>query len=209
MAVAGQIVETINLLPALHFANLRLNVMAKGSFLTISWTRNEGLLNVVVSQKAHLFSCEARVKPEWIDQNGHMNMGYYMVAFDSIATAGFYDAIGLGIEQKLRLGKTTFTLAANIDYLREVHEGDLLLFTTQLIDYDRKRLHYMHCMYQAKEGYLAATNECLGMYIDLSTRRGTEFSLLQMERFQQELERCAAVEPPATLARKLGIRRNH
>ena len=46
-----------------------------------------------------------------------------------------------------------------------------LRLTSQLVDYDHKRLHYIHCMYHAREGYLAATNECLGMYIDLETRR--------------------------------------
>ena len=34
------------------------------------------------------------VRPEWIDNNGHMNMGYYLVVFD-FATDGFFRWIGL------------------------------------------------------------------------------------------------------------------
>jgi acyl-CoA thioester hydrolase len=35
------------------------------------------------------------VRPEWIDHNGHMNMGYYLVVFD-FATDAFLGWAGLG-----------------------------------------------------------------------------------------------------------------
>jgi acyl-CoA thioesterase FadM len=34
------------------------------------------------------------VRPEWIDNNGHMNMGYYLVVFD-FATDAFFPWVGL------------------------------------------------------------------------------------------------------------------
>lgn len=154
-----------------------------------------------------LFTSHTEVKPEWIDYNGHMNMGYYLVAFDHIATDQFYDSMNIGVEHKQALGKTTFTLGANIDFIREVHEGDRLRITSQLVDYDHKRLHYIHCMYHDGQGYLAATNECLGMYIDLETRRSTSFSQAQMARFEQELELGKQFPVPGEFGRKLGIRR--
>ena len=85
--------------------------------------------------------------------------------------------------------------------------GNKLRLTSQLADYDHKRLHYIHCMYHAEQGYLAATNECLGMYIDLETRRSTNFSDEQMVRFQQELDRGQQFPLPEEFGRKLGIRR--
>ena len=154
-----------------------------------------------------LFTTFTDVKPEWIDYNGHMNMGYYLVAFDEIATDRFYDSMHIGVSHKQALGTTTFTLGANIDFVKEVHEGDRLRLTSQLVDYDHKRLHYIHCMYHHEQGYLAATNECLGMYIDLETRRSTSFSEEQMARFQQELERGQQFPVPVEFGRKLGIRR--
>lgn len=154
-----------------------------------------------------LFTTYTDVKPEWIDYNGHMNMGYYLVAFDHIATDRFYDSMNVGVAHKQALGKTTFTLGANIDFIRELMAGDRLRVTSQLADYDHKRLHYIHCMYHAEEGYLAATNECLGMYIDLSTRRSVSFSAEQLARFRQELERGQQLPLPTEFARKLGIRR--
>ena len=153
------------------------------------------------------FTTYTEVKPEWIDYNGHMNMGYYLVAFDHIATDRFYYSMNIGVTHKQALGKTTFTLGANIDFIRELMAGDRLRVTSQLADYDHKRLHYIHCMYHAEEGYLAATNECLGMYIDLSTRRSVSFSAEQLARFQQELERGQQFPLPTEFGRKLGIRR--
>ena len=153
------------------------------------------------------FTTYSEVKPEWIDYNGHMNMGYYLVAFDHIATDMFYDSMNIGVAHKQELGRTSFTLGANIDFIREVMAGDKLRLTSHLADYDHKRLHYIHCMYHAEEGYLAATNECLGMYIDLETRRSASFNDEQMARFQQELERGQQFSLPEEFGRKLGIRR--
>ena len=154
-----------------------------------------------------LFTATAVVKPEWIDYNGHMNMGYYLVAFDHVATDGFYDYLGIGVEHKQAVGKSTFSLASNIDFLQEVMDGEPLRFTTQLVDFDHKRLHFFHCLYHAEQDYLAATNENLGMYIDMQTRRSTTFSDAQMARFQQELELGRQHGVPGGFGRKLGIRR--
>jgi acyl-CoA thioester hydrolase len=115
--------------------------------------------------------------------------------------------MNIGVGHKQTLGKTTFTLGANIDFIREVLTGNKLRLTSQLADYDHKRLHYIHRMYHAEEGYLAATNECLGMYIDLETRRSTGFSDDQMARFQQELDRGQLSPLPEEFGRQLGIRR--
>lgn len=154
-----------------------------------------------------LFSATSVVQPHWIDYNGHMNMGYYLVAFDEIATDGFFDYLGIGREHKEQENKTTFTLGSNIDYLQEVLEGDQIRFETRLVDFDHKRLHYFHSMYNIDKDYLAATNECLTMYIDLNTRRGTTFSDELQQQFTQELNRAQQAPPIEGIGRKLGIRR--
>ena len=154
-----------------------------------------------------LFTSSATVLPEWIDYNGHMNMGYYLVAFDQVATDDYYDYLGIGVEHKQAIGKSTFSLSANIDFIAELMEDAPLRFTTQLLDYDHKRLHFFHSLYHAEEGFLAATNENLGMYIDMQTRRSTSFSEEQMVRFAQELELGQQHPLPDRAGRKLGIRR--
>lgn len=154
-----------------------------------------------------LFEVEAIVRPEWIDFNGHMNMGFYAVAFDYLATDSYFTHLGLAEDHFRAEQKSTFTLGMNIDYLKEVFQGDRLRFTTQLMDCDHKRLHYFHSMYNLDKGYLAAVNECLTMYIDMQTRRSTTFSDEQLLRFARELEQDSQHGVPDGFGRKLGIRR--
>ena len=83
------------------------------------------------------------VRPEWIDRNQHMNMGYYLLAFD-FATDRFLDWVGLDTDHRHAHAVTTFCLEAHVTYHREVRAGDALRFTTLLLGHDAKRLHYFH-----------------------------------------------------------------
>jgi acyl-CoA thioester hydrolase len=154
-----------------------------------------------------LFSITASVRPEWIDYNGHMNMGFYLVAFDHLATDNYFRFLDLHTEHLAETNKSTFTLGSNIDYLREVFEGDPLRMTTQLVDYDHKRLHYYHTMYHEEHGFVAATNECLTLYVDMGNRRSTTFSDEHMARFEEQLQIGKQHGIPDGFGRRLGIRR--
>ena len=133
------------------------------------------------------------VRPEWIDHNRHMNMGYYVVVFD-LATDEFMRWIGLGAEHRQTHRVTTFCLEAHVTYHREVREGDPLRFTTQLLSHDTKRLHYIHCMFHATDGFLAATNELMSLHVALETRRGASMApdvLARLATIQSAHDRLA------------------
>jgi len=123
-----------------------------------------------VSESARLELHSERVHPEWIDYNGHMNVAYYVLAFDH-ATDALFDHIGLTEDYRRRTGNSTFAVEAHLTYQREVHEGDPLRFTTQFLELDRKRMHFIHFMYHATEGFLAATSEWLSLHVDMATRK--------------------------------------
>jgi acyl-CoA thioester hydrolase len=107
---------------------------------------------------------------EWIDYNGHMNVAYYVLAFDH-ATDAFFDFIGFDEDYRRTTGYSTFAVESHVTYQREVAEDDALRFTTQLLGFDEKRLHYIHHMYHAEQGFLAATSEWLSLHVDLNRRR--------------------------------------
>jgi hypothetical protein len=67
------------------------------------------------------------VRPDWIDYNGHMNAGYYHVAFDIVAEE-FFQFLGFTPEFRERHGATTLALEAHLNFLREVKAGDALRF---------------------------------------------------------------------------------
>ena len=114
------------------------------------------------------------VLPEWIDYNGHMNVSYYVLAFDRSVDA-FMELIGISpayIEQRRT---STFTLEMHVSYIRELHLGDPLRLNCQLLDFDTKRVHYFLHMHHAEDDYLAAVSEQIMVHVDLETRRSSEF----------------------------------
>lgn len=149
------------------------------------------------------FVHESVVKPEWIDHNGHMNVGYFVVAFDE-ATDAAYELWGIGLDYPAASGYSVFTLGMNVDYVAELFEGDPLRIETLLVDFDHKRIHYFHRMLHGKTRKLAATNECLCMNVDLDTRSSTPFPQYVLERLQAARLRGTR---PDGFGRTLGIRR--
>ena len=144
------------------------------------------------------------VRPEWIDSNQHMNVGYYLVVFD-LATDEFMRWIGLGQEYRRARAVTTFCLEAHVTYHREVRQGDPLRFTTQLLAWDAKRLHYFHEMYHAADGFLAATNELVSLHVSEATRRAAPMAPEILDRLARIQAVHDALPRPAQVGRRMGL----
>ena len=145
-----------------------------------------------------------RVRPEWIDENEHMNMGYYVVVFD-YATDAFFDYLGLDAEHKQTHHVTTFCLETHVNYLRELRAGDTLRFTTQLLGFDAKRMHYFHQMWHADEGYLAATNELMSLHVSQDSRRGAKIAPQVLRRLTRVAEAQRELPVPPQAGRRIGL----
>jgi acyl-CoA thioester hydrolase len=144
------------------------------------------------------------VRSEWIDHNQHMNVGYYLVVFD-YATDEFMSWIGLDAEYRAAHAITTFCLEAHVTYHREVREGDPLRFTTHLLGHDDKRLHYIHAMYHAEAGWLAATNELMSLHVSRATRRATAMAPEILARLAAIQRAHDALPRPAQAGRSIGL----
>jgi acyl-CoA thioester hydrolase len=144
------------------------------------------------------------VRPEWIDSNHHMNMGYYVVVFD-LATDEWFRHLGLTASHRRQRRVTTFCLEAHVTYHREVREGDPLRFTTRLLAHDAKRLHYFHEMYHARDGYLAATNEVMSLHVSQDTRRGAPMAAEILERLARVQSVHDRLPRPPQVGRVIGL----
>ena len=149
---------------------------------------------------------ETVVRPEWIDYNGHMNVAYYVLAFDH-AIDGFYDRLGLGRSYAESGAGSMFALSLRVDYLRELRAGDPLLIRSWMLDHDHKRIHYAQTMEHAREGYLAARKEGLSIHVDLRLRRSAPFPADQLARVRAMFEQHRALERPEWVGAAVGIRR--
>ena len=106
------------------------------------------------------------VEPDWIDYNGHLNMAYYNVLFDRGAD-DLFEEFGIGPDYPQKRGFSTFSAEFHVCYLRELHEGDQVYVTSQLLDMDEKRFHFFQELHHV-DGWLSATGEGLGLHIDMS-----------------------------------------
>jgi acyl-CoA thioester hydrolase len=145
------------------------------------------------------------ILPAWTDANGHMNVAYYVLAFDR-ATDAFYDALGLGWST-LAEGRSVFTLAMNVDYLNEVFAGETVTEASRLLDFDGKRLHYFHEMLRESAAALAATNEIVALHVGMADRRSAPFPPEVRRRLEAMKAAHAALPPPLRVGRKLGLAR--
>ncbi|SEK39087.1 acyl-CoA thioester hydrolase [Roseovarius nanhaiticus] len=109
------------------------------------------------------------VRPEWIDFNGHLNMAYYNVLFDE-GVDDVYHLMGFGAEYARTRGMTTFVADFRVRYLRELHEGDRVQCSLQLLAHDEKRFHSWQEL-RHEDGWLAATAEGLTLHVDMSGPR--------------------------------------
>ena len=146
------------------------------------------------------------VLPEYIDPNGHMNIGYYSVLFDRALDLA-WDMLGLGSTSIEATGRSSFALETHVTYQHELREGDPLDFTFQLIDFDAKRIHYFMAMLHARERWLAATSESISICIDMTTRRSATWPDDRLARLRDLHETHSRRPRPAEIGRVIGIRR--
>lgn len=119
-----------------------------------------------------LFAITRRVRPEWIDYNGHMAVAYYAQVFDECAEA-FYESLGLGRSSAETGGGSLFSLEHHNCFLKELGADTPLEISLQLLDWDIKRLHYFMRLRARDTAVLAATSEQLAIHVDMGTRSST------------------------------------
>ena len=111
-----------------------------------------------------------KVLPEWIDFNGHMNVAYYVLAFDMGVDALWLD-FGITAEHVQQNHSSTFAVETHVLYKQELKLDDPYVVTAQILAFDNKRIHQFQRMYHAESGILAATAEWMTLHVDLKKRR--------------------------------------
>jgi len=149
-----------------------------------------------------------RVRPEWVDYNGHMNDGAYPQVFSAAAEV-LIDRMGLDAANRNRYGYTVFTLETHVCFLAEAVENQPFQVVFQLMDRDEKRVHVFMEMKNA-EGTVLATSEQMLMGMDTHQQRPAPFP----EAVDQILSACEDehrdLPRPPQAGRSIGIpRRSH
>jgi acyl-CoA thioester hydrolase len=139
------------------------------------------------------------VPAAWVDYNGHLSEAYYVLVFGH-ATDAVMDAVGLGAAYRERSGASLFTAEAHVRYLDQVHEGDDVEVRSSLIGASTTVLRIWHEMVVA--GGLRATEEVLGVHVDVATGRPAPLPSGVRETVAAMLE-----DPPPDAGRRVRVRR--
>jgi acyl-CoA thioester hydrolase len=144
------------------------------------------------------------VQPEWIDINGHMNVAYYVLAFDK-AVDDLWSQLGI-TDEYIRSGAgTTFAVECHVTYRRELREGDPYVITSEILAYDEKRIHQFQRMYHADGHFLSATAEWMNLHVDLGTRRVSPWPDFVLLALAELSGRQADARLPEEAGKKMGI----
>jgi acyl-CoA thioester hydrolase len=155
---------------------------------------------------APFVSSVMRVGPAWIDYNGHLNMAYYNVLFDR-AVDEVFTLLGCGPDYVAARGHSCFTAETHVRYLRELHAGDPVRVTFQLIDYDQKRLHAFEQLFHADQGWISATSENLSLHVDMARKKTAEFPADVARRIEAMQLSHMRLPRPEAVGRRIGMAR--
>ena len=116
-----------------------------------------------------------KILKDWIDYNNHMNVSYYLLIFDKYGADILNDVFKMGEHSAKTTGKSTMIVESHITYNQEIQVDDQVEVNLLYFDHDKKRLQYKMEMVHKEKKYLASTIEVLALYVDLNTRKVSEF----------------------------------
>jgi len=153
---------------------------------------------------APFVSSVMKVEQDWIDYNGHLNMAYYNVLFDR-AVDEAYELLGCGLAYLEQTRHSTFTAEVHIRYLRELHAGDPVRVTFQLLDFDAKRIYYFEQLFHAQEGWLSATSENMTLHVDMAAKKTAPFPNFLVARLARMKAAHAHLPVPDGVGRRIAM----
>ena len=115
-----------------------------------------------------------KIIKEWVDYNNHLNMAYYILIFDQ-AWEVMLKKFRMGAESAKTEKRSTMVVETNTKYISEIKEDDDVDIIATFFDHDKKRLHLKLEMIEQKTRKISASMEWLSLYVNLETRKVTEF----------------------------------
>ncbi|KAA0916771.1 thioesterase family protein [Aquicoccus porphyridii] len=158
-----------------------------------------------MTKNTPFISTPMRVEPDWIDYNGHLNLAFYHVLFDR-GVDQIWEELGFGPEYREQRGFTTYAAESHVRYLREIHEGDMVRASFQLLDHDEKRFHFYQELIHS-DGWVSASAEGLTLHIDMSGPRVAPMPPDILANIEALMTRHRDLPRPALIGRPIGIRR--
>lgn len=140
-----------------------------------------------------------RVRPEWVDYNGHMNDAAYAVVLGE-ANEVLLAALGLSADYRAQTGAALFTVETHVRYLAECSLGQQLNAASLLVAAGERKLHVSTELLD-DEGAIVATGEALYLHVDTGIGRAVPMPPDRRTAVDEMLAAHAPLPRPAHLGR--------
>ena len=117
-----------------------------------------------------------KIKSDWTDYNGHMNLAFYIHLFDQ-GWDILLDKFEMGAHSAKNERRSTFAVESHTKYIKEVKEGDDVDINLLYLDRDNKRFIYQLEIISKNGNYRAALTEVCSIYVNLDIRKVVNFEL--------------------------------
>ena len=145
------------------------------------------------------------VKPDWIDYNGHMTEGAYVIAIGDASDALFRY---IGIDEGYRAaGHAFYTVESHLTYVKEVGSMEPLTYKTQLLGLDDKRLQLHHALYHGTSGELLFTAEQMLLHVDTKATKAAPIPAAQKAALDAIWAVHQKAPKPADAGRAIAMKR--
>ncbi len=145
-----------------------------------------------------------KVKPEWIDFNGHLNVGFYHVIFD-LGLTHFEEYLGINEKWRKKTNFSTMVVESHTSHWGELFEGDTILQRIIILGYDKKKIHIAGELFEEQNMRLTATIENMCLFVNMKTRKVVESPKDIYEKIKFIAEKHAQAPKPKRLSRTIKI----
>jgi len=112
---------------------------------------------------------ESRVRPEWIDYNGHMTDSRYVQVFGD-ATDVLLRHVGVD-DAFRKAGRAFYTVESRVVHKAEARCGEDLYVVSRVAEVDDKRVRFAHAMHRKRDDALTATADQVYLHVDTAAGR--------------------------------------
>ena len=111
------------------------------------------------------------VTEDMCDLNGHMNVAYYLQAFD-IYSRPMFEEMGF-TKEHFQNGYSSFAVEDSLRYLKEFLLGEKIYPKFRIENFNRRLIHIVGILLN-EEGQLASISETIIVHVDMKARKTVE-----------------------------------
>ncbi|ANF82129.1 thioesterase [Acinetobacter sp. NCu2D-2] len=130
-----------------------------------------------------IFDLEIKVKPEHIDQLGHVNNVVYVQWMQDVASAHI-EALGLGLKEYIELKHAMVAVEHHVQYRKAAFEGESLILRTWLSDINALYSYRQYVFYRPSDRSILFMGNTQWACVEIVTGRPKRMSPTFTQAYQ-------------------------